>query len=63
MLTTQDLEKMGIDELNKELLKASREHFKVKLDVTSGQEKQNHLVSANKRYIARIKTFITKKSV
>ena len=40
MLQSTDLKKMTITELIAESKSARRELFKVKLDVTSGQEKQ-----------------------
>jgi len=61
MLTTQDIKKLDLKDLEKELSTSNRKLFKVRLDITSGQEKQNHLIKKYKRYIARINTFITNK--
>jgi len=63
MLQSTDLKKMTITELTAESKSARRELFKIKLDVTSGQEKQIHLVKSHKKYIAKIETFLRQKQI
>jgi len=63
MLSIEDLRKMTVDELDKELNSSKRELYKVRLDIVSGQEKRNHLVRLNKKYIAEILTVKTQKEL
>jgi ribosomal protein L29 len=61
MITTEDLKKMSIKDLKKEIEASKKNLFKVKLDVISGQEKKNNLIKDNKKYIARMNTLMTEK--
>lgn len=63
MLKTHDLRKLEIADLEKEISSSSKELFKLKLDISSGQEKRGHLVNSHKKYLARIKTIITEKKL
>jgi len=61
MLTIQDLKKMSVQDLNVELHAARKELFKVRLDITSGQEKCVNLIKDWKKRIAQISTIMSDK--
>ena len=61
MLSYEELTKMDNKKLKEELEIASRELFKIKLEVRTGQSKSNHLIQKNKKYIAQINTVLNSK--
>ncbi len=61
MITLEDLKKLTVKELKKELEVTKKNLFKVRLDIVSGQEKKNNLVKEHKRHIARMNTLINEK--
>jgi ribosomal protein L29 len=63
MLTIQDLKKMPVKELNVELQSSRKELFKVRLDITSGQEKCVNLIKDWKKYISQILTVLNSKNI
>jgi ribosomal protein L29 len=62
MLIKEDLQKMPLEDLQNELNSARKELFKVRLDITSGQEKCVNLIKDWKKYIARILTISNNKN-
>ncbi len=60
-MTIEDLRKLDIKELEKNLEKARFDLYKIKLAVGEGTEKQNHKISITKTLIAHINTVITEK--
>ena len=57
-----DLRAKSSDELNKELLTLREEQFKLRMQRTTGQLGQTHLLQINQRDIARVKTVLTEKA-
>lgn len=56
MYTITELRNLGVAELNKELIKAKQEVFRISLAVRTGSEKNTSLVSKAKLYVARVLT-------
>lgn len=56
MLNLEDLRKLSAKDLNAELVKVNMDLAHRKLHVRLGEDKQNHLIKAMKKYIAQIKT-------
>lgn len=61
MFTFEELQKLETDKLRKEIRVAQKDLFKVKFGVKSGQLKANHPIKQNKKYIAQMRTILTKK--
>jgi large subunit ribosomal protein L29 len=49
-------------ELNTELTALQREQFNLRMQATTGQLKQSHLLQVNRRNIARVKTVLKQKA-
>jgi large subunit ribosomal protein L29 len=49
-------------ELNTELTALQREQFNLRMQATTGQLKQPHLLQVNRRNIARVKTVLKQKA-
>lgn len=60
MVEKDELQKMGLKGLLKELGESRTELFKVQFEVKSGQEKATHKIERLKKYIAQILTMINK---
>ncbi|QJC32931.1 50S ribosomal protein L29 [Enterobacteriaceae endosymbiont of Donacia semicuprea] len=50
-------------ELKNELLSLAREQFNLKIQLNSGNLKQNHLLKKSRKNIARIKTILLQRKV
>ncbi|MFT6791454.1 MAG: large subunit ribosomal protein L29 [Cellvibrionaceae bacterium] len=60
-MKTSELREKTVQELNDELLSNLDERFKLRMQVSSGQEVKTHLFKQTRRQIARIKTILTEK--
>ncbi|MFH1720709.1 MAG: 50S ribosomal protein L29 [Patescibacteria group bacterium] len=58
MVDLEELQKIPLKSLLKELGEARIELFKVKFEVETGQEKASHKIKKLKKYIAQILTII-----
>lgn len=56
-----ELKNKSADELGKELISLREEQFKLRMQKSTGQLSQTHLLKQNKRNIARIKTVLSQK--
>ncbi|QJC38606.1 50S ribosomal protein L29 [Enterobacteriaceae endosymbiont of Donacia fulgens] len=56
-----DILKKNNKDLENELLSLSREQFNLKIQLTSGNLKQTHLLKKSRRNIARIKTILSER--
>ncbi|PPI86496.1 50S ribosomal protein L29 [Candidatus Pantoea edessiphila] len=56
------LRKKNIKELNTELFSLLREEFNLRMQASSGQLQQTHLLKKVRRNIARVKTLMTEKA-
>jgi len=57
-----ELREKSVDELNQELLDLLKEQFNLRMQKSSGQLAQNHLLGNVRRDIARVKTVLTQKA-
>jgi large subunit ribosomal protein L29 len=61
-LDAAELRDKSVDELNEILLGLLRDQFNHRMQKTTGQLNQTHLLSAVRKDIARVKTLITEKA-
>ena len=61
-MKAQDLNEKSVDELKEELLTQLNEQFKLRMQKSTGQLNQTHLVKENRRDIAHIKTVLRQKA-
>jgi large subunit ribosomal protein L29 len=57
-----ELREKSVEELNSQLLEFRRDQFKFRLQKTTGQLTQTHLLKQVKKDIARVKTLLTEKA-
>ncbi len=57
-----ELREKSVEELNAELLKQLEEQFKLRMQASTGQLNQTHLLKQTRRDIARIKTVLNQKA-
>ncbi len=57
-----ELREKSVEDLNKQLLTLREEQFKLRMQKSTGQLGQTHLLSQNQRDIARVKTVLTEKA-
>lgn len=57
-----DLRGKTVEELNEELLKQLQSQFKLRMQSSTGQLNQTHLLKQTRRDIARIKTVLKQKA-
>jgi large subunit ribosomal protein L29 len=62
VMDTQELRGKSVDELNKELLRLLEAGFKLRMQKATGQLGQTHLVRAQRRDVARVKTILREKA-
>jgi len=61
-MKASDLKGRTVDELQAELIKQRAEQFKLRMQKTTGQLNQTHLLRQVRKDIARIKTVLTQKA-
>ncbi|WP_193166393.1 MULTISPECIES: 50S ribosomal protein L29 [Microbulbifer] len=61
-MKTADLREKSVEELNQELLNQLEAQFKLRMQKSTGQLTQTHLLKQARRDIARIKTVLTEKA-
>jgi len=61
-MKANELKEKSIEELNVELLSLLREQFNYRMQASTGQLAQTHLLRIVRRNIARVKTIITEKA-
>jgi large subunit ribosomal protein L29 len=61
-MKASELRAKSAEELGKELLSLREEQFKLRMQRTTGQLAQTHLMQQNQRAIARVKTVLTEKA-
>jgi len=62
-MNANELRSKSVEELNKTLLEQLEAQFKLRLQKTTGQLNQTHLIQQTRRDIARIKTLIREKEL
>jgi large subunit ribosomal protein L29 len=61
-MDTRELRGKSVEELDKELLRLLEARFKLRMQKASGQLGQTHLLRAQRRDIARVKTILREKA-
>ncbi|TKI03267.1 50S ribosomal protein L29 [Martelella alba] len=61
-MKAQELREKSVEELNAELLNLLREQFNLRMQASSGQLQQTHLLLQVRRNVARVKTVLTEKA-
>jgi large subunit ribosomal protein L29 len=61
-MKAQELREKSVEELNAELINQLQEQFKMRMQASTGQLNQTHLVKETRRNIARIKTVLKQKA-
>ena len=61
-MSTVELREKSVDELDQELLDLLKEQFNLRMQKSSGQLAQSHLLGQVRRSIARVKTVLNEKA-
>ena len=61
-MKASELRDKSSEDLNKQLLTLREEQFKLRMQKSTGQLGQTHLLKQNQREIARVKTVLTQKA-
>jgi len=61
-MKASELRDKSAEDLNKQLLTLREEQFKLRMQKSTGQLGQSHLLQQNQRDIARVKTVLTEKA-
>ena len=61
-MKASELRDKSSEDLNKQLLTLREEQFKLRMQKSTGQLGQTHLLKLNQRDIARVKTVLTEKA-
>ena len=61
-MNAQELREKSVEELNAELLAQLEGQFKLRMQSSTGQLNQSHLMQQTRRDIARIKTVLNEKA-
>ena len=61
-MKASELRDKSAEELNKELLRLREEQFKLRMQKSTGQLGQTHLLQQTQRDVARIKTVLNEKA-
>lgn len=61
-MKAQELREKSVEDLNGELIKQLEEQFKLRMQASTGQLNQSHLLKEVRRNIARIKTVLNQKA-
>ena len=61
-MKAQELNEKSVEELNQELLSQLESQFKLRMQGSTGQLNQTHLLKQTRRDIARIKTVLRQKA-
>ncbi len=61
-MKASELRDKSVENLNKDLLTLREEQFKLRMQKSTGQLGQSHLLQQNQRDIARVRTVLTQKA-
>ncbi|MDX2320055.1 MULTISPECIES: 50S ribosomal protein L29 [Moritella] len=61
-MNASELKQKNVEELNEELLNLLREQFNLRMQLSTGQLAQTHLIKNVRRDIARVKTILNEKA-
>ena len=61
-MKASELRDKSVEDLNKQLLTLRKEQFKLRMQKSTGQLGQTHVLQQNQRDIARVKTVLAEKT-
>jgi large subunit ribosomal protein L29 len=61
-MKANELRDKSVEDLSKDLISLREEGFKLRMQKSTGQLAQSHLLQQNQRDIARVKTVLTQKA-
>lgn len=61
-MNASELKEKSVEELNGELLSLLEQQFKLRMQKSTGQLAQTHLLKATKKDIARVRTILNEKA-
>ncbi|WP_111643366.1 50S ribosomal protein L29 [Marinimicrobium alkaliphilum] len=61
-MKASELREKSVEELNSELVEQLKDQFKLRMQASTGQLGQTHLLKAARKNIARIKTVLNQKA-
>ncbi len=61
-MNASELKQKSVEELNEELLNMLREQFNLRMQLSTGQLAQTHLLRKVRRDVARVKTILNEKA-
>ncbi|MEE4661503.1 MAG: 50S ribosomal protein L29 [Halieaceae bacterium] len=61
-MKANELREKSVEDLEKELLSLREQQFKLRMQKSTGQLGQTHLLKQNQRAIARVKTVLTERA-
>ena len=61
-MKASEMRDKSVEDLNKDLLSLREEQFKLRMQKSTGQLQQSHLLQQNQRDIARVKTVLAGKA-
>jgi len=61
-MNAKELREKSVEALNQDLLKLREQQFKLRMQGSTGQLGQSHLLGVNRRDIARVKTMLREKA-
>ncbi len=61
-MKAKDLQEKTVEELNAELINQLQAQFKLRMQASTGQLNQTHLLKQSRRDIARVKTVLQQKA-
>ena len=61
-MKASDLREKSVEDLNKDLLSLREEQFNLRMQKSTGQLGQTHMLRQNQRDIARVKTVLAQKA-
>ncbi len=61
-MNASELKQKSVEELNEELLSLLREQFNLRMQLSTGQLAQTHLLRKVRRDVARVKTILNEKA-
>ncbi len=61
-MNAAELREKSVEELNTQLIELLREQFNYRMQMTTGQLQQTHLLKQTRRDVARVKSVLTEKA-
>jgi len=62
MLTKQEIRQLKLKEIQEELIKASNELLRTRMEIMNGYSKESHKLNSLKKYVALLNTVLTEQA-